>query len=390
MKKIYVILICILLLFIGYYSWSNANRINYNEQIFPRFTIAKIENIGNNNGKGNIIALSPFVNPYHFSSEEAFSKMLHYHFNFAKQQKILNDSTIVVLPEYIGTWLVVANEKKSIYSDTSLENAMKTIVLSNILTFGETYFTTSAKDKTSATIFKMKAHKMLEIFQNTFSALAKEFKVTIVAGSIVLPDPSVKNGKIEINSSGKLYNITAVFDNKGNVLAPLTQKIFPINEEQMFTCAANQKNSPIYKVPSGNLAVLICADSWYPENYELLKDKNINVLAVPSFVSGNNSWNNKWKGYNGAPMPKDVDKNDIGQISEYEAWLKYAMVGRAQKSNINSSVNVFLRGNLWNLGTDGNTLVSTSKELKAEQTPSFYEAKNKQDKTSTFVNLWLE
>lgn len=381
---------CILLLIIGYYFWSNSNRINSIEQIFPRYTIAKIETIGNNNGKGNILALSPFVNPYQFSSQEAFSEMLHYHLNFAKQHNILNDSTIVVLPEYIGTWLVVANEKKSIYTDTSLENAMKTIVLSNILTFGKTYLTTTAKDKSSAAIFKMKANKMLEIYQNTFSALAKEFKVSIVAGSIVLPEPTVKNGKIEINSSGKLYNITAVFDNNGNVLSPLTQKTHPIKEEQSFTCAAKQTNIPIYKIPSGNLAVLICADSWYPENYELLKDKNITALAVPSFVAGNNSWNNKWKGYNGAPTPKDVDTSNIGQISEYDAWLKYAMVGRALKSAINSSVNVFLRGSLWNLGSDGNTLVATSKEIKSEHVPYFYESKNKQNKTSTLVNLWLE
>ena len=135
---------------------------------------------------------------------------------------------------------------------------------------------------------------------------------------------------------------------------------------------------------------MICADAWYPENYDFLKDKNISVLAVPSFVSGNDVWNKKWQGYNGAPTPEDIVKTDINNISEHDAWLKYAMVGRTIKTDIKTGVNVFLRGDLWNLGSDGNTLVATTKYIKPLNIPAAFEAKNNTGKTGSIVNIWLE
>lgn len=382
MKKLLYLLVPLLLLCAVYFFWSENDRVINTENIFPRYVIGNTEQFGKNNGKGNIIALSPYLHTTDFSSQAAFFNMMHYYFSFAQRKKLLNDSTIIVLPEYIGTWLVTANEKSSIYVDTSLEDAMQTVVLSNIINFGKSYITSASKDKTKEAIFKMKADKMLDIYQTTFSKLAKEFQVIIVAGSIVLPDPAVKDGKIEIDKSGKLYNISAVFDVSGKVLAPLTKKIYPIAEEKTFTCCADKNAEiPVYKTAPGNLTVLICADAWYPQNYNSLKNKNVNILAVPSFVSGNDSWLKRWKGYNGAVTPTDVDKTDIGNITEYEAWKKYAMLGRIKEAAIKTGVNVFLRGELWNLGTDGHTLIWCNNTAQEPAAPN--------DKTGSLINVWL-
>ncbi len=389
LKKIATIFFIFLMIIVGYNFWSNTNRATSTEDMYPRYVIGDVQQVGINHGKGNILALSPYVHTYNFSSKEAFHNMLHYHLDFAKRRNFLNDSTIVVLPEYIGTWLVVANEKNSVYVDTSITDAMKTIVLSNLGRFGKYYLTSTAQEKTKETIFKMKAANMLDIYQSTCSKLAKEFHVTIVAGSVVLPNPSVKNNKIEIEPNGKLYNITAVFDHNGSVLAPLTKKIFPIEEEKTFTCAANTNEIPVYKINDKNLAVLICADAWYPESYTYLQNNSVDILVVPSFVAGNNTWKTKWKGYNGAATPIDVEKTDIGKISEHDAWLKYAMMNRTLKSDIKTGVNVFLRGDLWNLGSDGNTLVTTTEYFKPLNIPEVFEGTNKIDKSGSLINIWL-
>lgn len=382
MKKLLYLLFSLFLLSAGYFIWSENDRVIDTENIFPRYVIGNIEQLGKNNGKGNVIVLSPYLHTTDFSSQPAFYNMMHYYFSFAERKKLLNDSTIIVLPEYIGSWLVTANEKRSIYADTSLEDGMQTLVLSNLFKFGKSYLLADSKDKTKEALFKMKADKMLDIYQTTFSKLAKQFHVTIVAGSVVLPKPSVKYGKIEIDKSGKLYNISAVFDTGGNVLSPLTMKIFPIEEEKTFTCSADKNAEiPVYKTVAGNLAVLICADSWYPENYKSIENKNLSILAVPSFVSGTDSWIKRWKGYNGAVTPADVDKTDVGEITEYEAWKKYAMLGRIQKTGISTGVNVFLRGELWNLGTDGHTLIWRSNTAQEPAAPN--------DKTGSLINVWL-
>jgi len=104
-------------------------------------------------------------------------------------------------------------------------------------------------------------------------------------------------------------------------------------------------------------------------------------LAVPAFVAGNNSWDIYWNGYVGGKTPADVDKNDFGKITEQMAWLKYAMTKRAKTANIKNGVNVFLRGDLWNIGSDGQTIVWTNDTAVL--------SKNTQENTGSLINIWL-
>lgn len=48
---------------------------------------------------------------------------------------LLNDKTIVVLPEHIGTWLMFKGEKNELYQAANLNEAMRWLVLSNPLDF---------------------------------------------------------------------------------------------------------------------------------------------------------------------------------------------------------------------------------------------------------------
>ncbi len=389
MKKVFYFLLVIGVLVLGYRQWATSGRIRSAEDIFPRYVIGNIEHIGIDNGKGNVIALSPYVHTYDYSSKSAFRNMLHYYFTMLQQEHLLNDSTIVVLPEYFGTWLVASCEKKEIYKDTSLYDAMQTMVYANIGDYVVACLQSHAKDRSKEAIFKMKATEMSEIYQEVFSEIAATFHCTIVAGSILLPDPAVKNGKVTINKKGNLYNVTAVFDSKGHVLSPLTIKKYPVSDEQSFVCAAGNYNAPIYSTPTGNLGVLICADAWHAQHYADLQKQKVNIVAVPSYVGGNASWKTLWKGYNGTATPADVYQDDIGHLTERDAWRKYAMAGRLQHTAIPYGVNVFLLGDLWDLGSDGNTMVVSASYKRGQDTLPFFEAKENEPKTGSIVNVWL-
>lgn len=382
MKKRYQLLVWIILLVTAYLIWSSYGRVYSIQAVYPRYVIGNVEQLGTNSGKGNLIALSPYMHTYDFSSKEAYYNMLHYYFNLAKQKQLIKDSTIVVMPEYTGTWLIAANEKKEVYTDTSLNDAMKTIVLSNLLKYGFNYLRSDEANPTEAAIFRTKAQQMLEIYQTSFSAIAKQFKVTVVAGSIVLPEPSVKDGQININPNGKLYNVSAVFDANGKVMAPLTYKKFPIEDEKAFTTAATKNEIPVYNTPAGRLAVLICADAWYPENYEALNKQDVQLLAVPCFISGNGVMQEKWRGYTGAPTPADVAKQDNESLSEEQAWIKYSTNRSASAASIKLSAFVFLRGDFWNMGSDGTTLLWKNNSTLLTKTA--------EEKTGSIINCWLE
>ena len=46
-----------------------------------------------------------------------------------------------------------------------------------------------------------------------------------------------------------------------------------------------------------------------------------------------------------------------GALSEGEAWERLALAGRLKASGAHAGITVFLRGHLWDLGSDGRSLV---------------------------------
>jgi len=114
--------------------------------------------------------------------------------------------------------------------------------------------------------------------------------------------------------------------------------------------------------------VLICADAWFPQNYSELNSKKATVVLVPAYSAGNNLWTTKWQGYNKLKArdvtPDNINRSDIGKITEGDAWHKYTLI-RSQKTDIKTAVAVFLRGTLWDLGTDGQSFIWTEGQLKA-------------------------
>ncbi len=298
--------------------------------------------------------------PVDYASEERFYAKIDATLDVALRRGWLGEKTIVVLPEYIGTWLVVAGEKPRVYQAENIEGAMQTLVLSHpisfVLSLVKVLPFAKAKDVIKYSLFRIKAARMAEIYHSVFSGLAKKYAVTIVAGSIVLPSPEVSNGKLT-TGDGELYNVSAVYKPDGSAHEDLVRKVFPTEAELPFTAQASEVELPVFDTPAGRLGVLICADSWYPSTYEALKAKQADLVAVPSYLSPDGIWEADWRGYDGAPAPDDVDTRDVNKITEGEAWLKYALAGRMASAEITHGINVFLRGNLWDLGSDGHTIV---------------------------------
>ena len=100
-KGFYIVAVVLILVATAYIFWSNYDRALGTEGIYPRYVIGDLEEFGKNSGKGNMIALSPYLHTYDFSSKEAFYNMLQYYFSFAQRRKLLNDSTIVVFPNIL-------------------------------------------------------------------------------------------------------------------------------------------------------------------------------------------------------------------------------------------------------------------------------------------------
>ena len=356
LKRTVLGLACTLFLaWVVYVIWANKDRnmgLPPADVQFRSFT-----EVGRDSGRGNLVGIQPYMLPVDYSSEEAFFQKLNGYFSEARKKGWLKAKSIVVLPEYLGTWLVVAGEKKEVYATPHLTEAVKMLAYSNFFTYMSSVMQAPKEigDRTSYAIMTMKAGDMANIYQQTFSRLAGNYDVTIVAGSIVLPEPTVKERKLALDG-GPLYSVSGVFTPDGS-LSGLVRKSFLSPREQLFIVPGKADNNPVIHTPAGKLAVLINQDSWFPQSYKNIRKQQANLIAVPAYLKYKNQLGVTWDGYEGHPTPADAVA-DVNKITEKEAWDKFSFGTRGPaEAEVKKGIAVFLRGDLWDLGTDGSTLM---------------------------------
>jgi predicted amidohydrolase len=357
MKRFLSIFTTVVLLLTGaYFLWSALDRtpppVNVQLNIDSTFELNK------DLGKGNVIGINAFMVPDDYASRQHFFSKLDGYLNVCKQKKWLNAKTVVIFPEYIGTWLVIEGEKRSAFKAPTIDKALTGFVLSNFFSYIRSWFMSpdSAQDKVKHAVFATKGQRMAYIYTRVFSELARKYGITIIAGSTLLQDPEVRRNRI-VPHNGSLENITAVFNPDGSIQGKLSRKAFPIGDELPFIKKCAPSDLPVYSLPIGKTSVMICADSWYPDSYKSVEQDGLQLIAVPSFTQTDHSMGTKWVGYSGFDEPADVDTTDIGKITLRDAWLKYTMPSRIGSINTPYGMTVSLRGNLWDLGTDGELIV---------------------------------
>ena len=323
---------------------------------------------GQDQGRGNLIGIQPFMEIPDYRSAEAFHQKLDSYFSEAKTRGWLNSKSVVVLPEYVATWLVAAEEKRDrLYRAKTVEGAMVSLILGNFRKFWHHFWNAYAKDRVKYAIFRMKAETAARIYHSTFSRLARDYGVTVVGGSIVLPALEVTQENAVVVKEGPLFNTTLTYRPDGTAYREVLHKVYPTPQELPFTMPGKEENLPVYTTPAGRLGVLNCADSWYATPYARLKGK-IDFLAVPSFVEKDFDTQKPWSGKNITPTPPEFDPKDYGTITYDDAWIKYALASRYPLADVNHGVNVFLRGKFWSLGSDGHSiLVSGGKVQRGAQ-----------------------
>lgn len=335
---------------------------------------------GVDRGEGNLLAVQAWMQPHDYASEETFFARLDELLDEASARGLLGPRTVVVLPEYVGAWLVAEGESEGTFGAETTSDAMSNIVFSHPFAWMGALFSSPAEDGVTYATFHAKGRRMAEVYQSVMSRLAKEHAVTLVGGSILLPEPSVKDGSIEVTEGGALYNASFVFGADGKLIGPAVLKSFPTADEQGFLAAGSPSELPVFDTPAGRLGVLVCADSWFPEAWSALEEGGAELVAVPVFVAGAGVWDEPWGGYSGHPAPDDVDTEDIGSLTEAEAWKKYALPGRLPSSGARAGVTAPLRGALWDLEGDGVALLSLPNG-EAEDVPSY--------DGPALINLWL-
>jgi hypothetical protein len=102
----------------------------------------------------NIVGIQPFIVPQDFLTEDHFYGKMKGYFDQARSSGFFKVNTVVLLPEYLGTWLVIAGEKESVASQKTIAGAMSVMVLSNPIQTLRHYFITAGEtDRLAANLF---------------------------------------------------------------------------------------------------------------------------------------------------------------------------------------------------------------------------------------------
>jgi predicted amidohydrolase len=368
----------LVILFVSYGLWTGKRHAgHYLTDLRIQLTI----NDGQPGDRGNLLGIQPELFPSDYQSLKHLHRKLAAYLQQARDRGLINEKTIVVLPEHVGTWLFAVDEKSQFYQATTIEEALNWLVVSNPIQFASAMLHAKGESRIDDAHFRMKAASMARDYQTVFGGLAREFGVTLVAGSIVLPGPSVENGQLK-TGNGALYNCSVVFGRDGLPLGQPQRQLFPVWYQRGYIRAGKDAPLNVVDTPAGRLGTLIGSDSWYPGNYKRLDESGAELIAVPAFVSGNDAWSQPWRPEK-LPTALDVDP---APATEGDAWQRLTL---APLTHARAGISVFMRGQFWDQGSAGHSFANRSGQTIAEQTLSAAPKGMKPGQGARMINLWL-
>ncbi|EOQ96177.1 hydrolase, carbon-nitrogen family [Leptospira wolbachii serovar Codice str. CDC] len=279
-----------------------------------------IQTNGTDRKYGNLVGIQLVLQPEDFVKEEWWRERIEETFKKGKVAGIFDRKTIVILPEHTGTGLLFLDEKSKFLNADSLELALKSK--------GETF--------TVSDLFYLKAEKMAEVYVRTFSELAKEYNVPVLAGTIILPNPKIVKGSLVLDPKGPLYNVAVPFSADGKLMDPLVKKSLLTEEELKFLSAGEIAQDRVWVVPGWKVAILIGQEVFDINIYNRLVGKPIDGLISPSATYPNMKW-------------QSLDLEDPN-VWKQEGMAKYIKSTKAQ-----DLVQVFLAGHLYGKNWNGKT-----------------------------------
>ena len=123
--------------------------------------------------RGNLLGIQPELFPADYQSLERLHLKLAAYLQNAREQGLINQKTIVVLPEHIGTWLMLTGEKNEVYQALHAKDAMNWLSVSNPLLFARAWLSATGDNRTDDAYLRMKATGMARDYQLLFGGLAK-------------------------------------------------------------------------------------------------------------------------------------------------------------------------------------------------------------------------
>ncbi|WP_103102921.1 hydrolase [Pseudomonas sp. LFM046] len=209
---------------------------------------------------GNLLAIRPALYPSDYRDPDLLRMKLAAALDQARAKGLLNEKTVVALPDHIGTWLLLRDEKHHLYQARTFAETGRLLTLSHPTLLGRLFL--QGQDLEEA-LLRAKARRMARDYQKLFSGLASQYRVTILAGSILLPSPYFKDGKLR-SGHGALYNLALAFSPDGRLLGEPFSQPWPQS--------ARGESRQSLQTTSGQVTITRSWSPGYPQNQVTLNN----------------------------------------------------------------------------------------------------------------------
>jgi predicted amidohydrolase len=191
-------------------------------------------------------------------------------------------------------------------------------------------------------LYRLRAAEAYSAYQQAFASAASQFGVTLVAGSIFLPEGDVEVSR-GLHFGGRAFNTAYTFAPTGAVLGRTHKCHLTRGLESRIGLSVGRLDALApFETPLGKVGVAICLDGFHQAVLERLDGLGARVVVQPSANFA--PWRGRW--------PVDP------ALEEGEAWLRYGLRALIQQRlNLRYGVNPMLVGELWDLRAEGRSSV---------------------------------
>jgi hypothetical protein len=264
-----------------------------------------------------LVAVQMQVQLDHYQSPQVFEAVIQQYMKEAMRTRG-DGLRLVAFPEDVGLGLLVVDDYAAVKDCASWGEAASLLIY---LYWPQIYDAMVEYGCSPMhALLLVKGERVREVYVDTFSKLAKEHHVTLVAGSAPLPGPD-----------GAVYNTSLIFAPTGKIIGE-QRKVNLIALEGPYgldlTPASLDDLHPI-DTPAGRLGVAICYDMFFPEIVDKLVSEGSRILVQPTFN----------------PQPWDAWQE--------EDWKRGLWTAVGTHPTVVAGVNPMMVGGLFDVGVEG-------------------------------------
>lgn len=294
-----------------------------------------------------LIAVQAKMQAEDFFGETSFKQKI---FNYCEEALLGKpDEALIAFPEAIAAPLLFAKDYKLFEN-----NPNKQVAFGLFKANWQSYLKAAIEHRViGKSIYLATALQAYQIYENVFSRAAKEFGVTIVAGSGFFPEIDYEVSRGAHIKNKKVFNVSNSYASSGRNINIVKKVNLMGLEQKLRLSPANLNQLTPFKVKNNKIGVAICLDAFHESVISHYDAQGTKIIVQPSanFASWTRPWPNNEK------------------LNEGEAWLKYGLREQIQnRENIHFGINPMLVGELFGLVVEGrSSIVANQKYYPAAQ-----------------------